>query len=143
MKVIKWQPHPEIKNELSVQGFRYESHALVIVFSVNKTIANCRMTFPSPLAFRCTDERYLNVCYNAHDFPGGQFHILRDSAYLAWFRHSSGCGTLSEKVVHYVIFTSDDCFDIISLEPPLVIWEPLDPNPRVVLSPPPWAKNGT
>lgn len=137
MKVFKWHPHAEIQRDLSVMGFRYEGQALVIVFRDPVSFAYCRMTFQSPLAFRCTDELNLCAYYNPRDFPGSQFHIVEDSVFLAWFRQSSGCETLSDKVVHYVILTWDDCFDIIAMEPPLVLWQPQ--NSRENLAPPPWS----
>ena len=50
------------------------------------------------------------------------FFIVDSSDYFEWFNHSSQGIHESEKVVHYAIYTPNDCLDILSAYPPKVEW---------------------
>jgi hypothetical protein len=137
MEVIEWKPHPERDFDLSPYSFRYEDRTLVLVFLAVGANTKCQMTFPSPMTFRYTDELYLYTYSDSFPFMN---NIAKGSAYIESFRESSGCETLDESVVHYAIFTWCDCFEIITMVPPQVTWEVLDPTMLDKHLPPPWAK---
>ncbi len=134
MEVMEWHPYPGAKNDLYAHGYRYENGTLVIIFRDHDVKGNLRITFPSPMAFRYTDELYQCAYNEVYRFG---FNIAKGSSYLDWFRQTSGCESLNENVVHYAISTCSDCFEVITMTPPQVKWEYLDPKQENNHSPPP------
>ncbi len=137
MHVAEWLPHPGFKDRFSPLAFRYEHHTLFLVLHDEHDTSKCLLIFPSPLAFRYTDETHVHSY--SQEFPF-MSNIAKDSAYLDWFREVSGCEALDENVVHYALFSWDDCYEIITMTPPQLIWESREPKPLDNQIRPPWAK---
>jgi hypothetical protein len=72
-----------------------------------------------PYAYRNIDESYRLTLWQSFATHGHAFWVARDSLWLREFHGDSGgvCETIN--LVHYAIYTDDDCVDVISSAPPI------------------------
>jgi hypothetical protein len=47
---------------------------------------------------------------------------VEDSCWIEWFRTEAAGAFDPVKVIHYAVFTPEDCIEIVSEFPPLVEW---------------------
>ena len=82
-----------------------------------------RMHFESAIGYRNVNESYrLNTWAELDMAQNPPLLVVENSSWLAWLRSEAGEVVDWEKVVHYVIFTSEDCLDIATEFPPSVEW---------------------
>jgi hypothetical protein len=55
-------------------------------------------------------------------FGKSTFLTVSNSEYLAWFHRISVNIRKNENVIHYAIYTPNDCVDVLSAYPPSVEW---------------------
>lgn len=83
-----------------------------------------KITFSSTISYRNTDESFLLKIWNDVDqnLLGKIFYTISDSEYIDFFNQMT-FGLYKEwKVVHYAIYTLQDCLDILSDQPPKIEW---------------------
>ncbi len=84
-----------------------------------------QITFDGQLLYRNIDEANLLAMEFSHEDkqPGGcTFYTIDNSEYLEWF-HWVSCNTNeNQEIIHYAIYTGNDCVDILSVSPPDVKW---------------------
>lgn len=84
-----------------------------------------RITFDPVLAYRGIDEGDL-ISYERLDeddqLGRWGFFIVGSSSYIEWFHRTSQGVHEEESIMHYAIYTPNDCLDILSSYPPEVEW---------------------
>jgi hypothetical protein len=122
----KWEPLSGLPEEMYLEGLHndYEGFRLLLK-SRGDQAKMLRITFDPVLAYRGIDEGDL-ISYQRFneddDLGRWAFFIVNSSDYLEWFNQSSQGIHEGEGVVHYAIYTPDDCLDILSAYPPDVEW---------------------
>ena len=84
-----------------------------------------RITFDSILLYRNIDEGdYLNdeVDYSQLETRKWSLFVIEKSSLLIWFQQVSQGIHDSQQVVHYAIYTPNECIDILSAYPPKAEW---------------------
>jgi hypothetical protein len=87
-----------------------------------------KLVFQDFLAYRSISESFrLKTWARAGDREGGSLMRVQNSMWVKWLQEESQ-GVLEEfEVVHYAIYTNDDCIDVVSRTPPLVVRSISDP----------------
>jgi len=80
-----------------------------------------RIAFDSALSYRNIDEGDLLITMS-EELGGWSLYIVTDSGFLQWFNHESQNIHKSDEIVHYSIYTPNDCLDVLSIFPPVVEW---------------------
>jgi hypothetical protein len=73
-----------------------------------------------PVAYRCMDEGVYPASWSKK-----MTHWLsqvENSEYLEWFHKESGGIREGQGLVHYAIYTLNDCIDVLDLQPPKIEW---------------------
>jgi hypothetical protein len=83
-----------------------------------------QVSFDSELAYRKTDEGDLLLTFQSVPKIGERSHVYesRDSEFLAWFHRESFGIHEKSTIRHYLFLTSNDCIEVIALEPPIARW---------------------
>lgn len=83
-----------------------------------------RIVFDSPLGYRNVGESYrLKTWEENESFEGhSSLLIVEGSDFLEWFHDKSYNMQTDLPIVHYAIFTPDDCIDVLSTNVPKVEW---------------------
>ncbi len=72
------------------------------------------------VAFRCMDEGVYPASWSKN-IPSF-ISIVENSEYIEWFNQESGGIRRYKGLVHYAIYTENECIDVIDLEPPKLKW---------------------
>lgn len=76
-----------------------------------------------PPLYRNIDESYLLELWNAFPGPKGEtFFVVEESHLLEEFHRQSSGAYREKALTHYAIYTGCDCIDVISFDPPEVVW---------------------
>lgn len=109
-----------------MEGLHYDCEGFrLLLKSVGDQARMLRITFDPVLVYRGIDEGDLIFyeCFDDYEKDGmWSFFIVRHSDYLDWFHHASQGMYEDRDVVHYAIYTSNECLDILSAYPPKVEW---------------------
>ncbi len=65
---------------------------------------------------------YWSFVYEEESLKRGNTFIVDNSDYLEWFHQTSQGICEGENLIHYGIYTENDCIDIISGAPPKAEW---------------------
>jgi hypothetical protein len=100
------------------EGFR------ILLRSNNFSDKVLRVTFSNHLSYRNTDESFLlNLWgYTDKEVLGKTFYLVSNSAYVDFFNESTENLYKEWNVIHYAIYTTSDCIDILSDQPPIIEW---------------------
>ena len=123
---IKWEPISELPDEIFIEGLHNDYEGFRILLKGSDDQARMlRITYDPVLAYRGVDEGDL-ISYKRFDEDSNLgrwgFFIVKSSDYLEWFLHLSQGIHENESIVHYAIYTPNDCLDILSAYPPEVEW---------------------
>jgi hypothetical protein len=122
----KWEPISELPNEMYLEGLHndYEGFRLLLK-GIGDQAKMLRVTFSPVLAYRGIDEGDL-ISYDRFDeddtLGRWGFFIVASSNYLEWFRQTSQGVRENEDIVHYAIYTPNDCLDILCAYSPKAEW---------------------
>lgn len=120
---VNWRPHSGIPWRLEVLGIQDENDGLVLVLADEATRRpSVKLSFEDFVAYRNVNESWRSRTWGAHDMRScSSLLIVEGSHWLEWLREESG-GVLSEiALTHYAIYTGDDCVDVASRRPPIVV----------------------
>lgn len=121
----KWEPLKSIPSPLylvgiydDVEGFR------VLLGSADNTGKVLRITFDPPIGYRNFNESYLLKKWEKESgWEGGSsLYTVENSEFILWLNDNSHNIYVDEKIVHYAIYTQEDCVDVLSTSPPKVEW---------------------
>lgn len=121
-----WQPAIDTPAELFFEELREDVDALYIFLKSNDDRRFC-LQFEAPVAYRSTDEsfrvrtwRTINEGVERNEGDRQTLLIVENSLWVAWLREESG-GVLDDaRLVHYAIFTDNDCIEVVTEFPPAV-----------------------
>ncbi len=122
----KWEPIQDIPGEIYLEGLYddYEGFRLLLKGG-DQFSKMMRIKFDSVLLYRNIDEGDL-LSYPRVDEPKNQkmwcLYVVFKSDLLQWFHDVSQNIYEEDKLVHYAIYTPNDCIDIISFFEPKVEW---------------------
>lgn len=119
-----WRPIDSIPSLLYCEGIHddYEGFRILLT-GENKTDSMLRLLFESPRSYRNTDEGDLLRTISSISHPeSATLFIVEKSSWIEWF-HEETYGIHKDKeLVHYAIFTPNDCIEVLSEFEPLVEW---------------------
>lgn len=122
----KWEPIPGLQDEMYMEGLYDDYEGFRILLKGSDDHARMlRITFDPPLVYRVIDEGDLLSYDRVNDYePSGQwaFFIVENSSYLEWFQHISQGIHDENAIVHYAIFTPNECIEVLSEYGPEVEW---------------------
>ena len=99
------------------EGFRI----LVRDYDKEAGIGILRISFGGrPVANRCMDEGVYPASWSKK-IPSF-LSTVENSEYLEWFHKESGGIREGQPLVHYAIYTVNECIDVLDIEPPKVEW---------------------
>ena len=104
-------------------GFNdYEGFRVLLTPDRMEHGAMLRLRF-APVAYRSSDESYrLRTWQGKSSLHGGTFSIVENSPFTAELRREAS-GILDDRqLVHHAIYTTTDCVDVVSSEPPVADW---------------------
>lgn len=120
----KWLPLDSIPSRLYCEGIHddYEGFR-IIVRGEGDDSSLLRISFDVALAYRNVDEGDLVQTIQLRPELGSfSLFVVENSSWVEWFE-SESCGLHSRKnIVHYAIYTSNDCIDVLSEFEPFVDW---------------------
>ncbi|MEH6474115.1 MAG: hypothetical protein V7727_00440 [Sneathiella sp.] len=123
-KYTAWDPIKGLLDTFYVESIHddYEGFRILLQGD-DKTTDVLRIKFDVALAYRKVDEgdRWKTVSSNP-ELQKSVFFIVENSNWIDWFCNES-CGIhSSDELIHYAIFTSNDCIDVLSAVEPSVEW---------------------
>ena len=118
----KWLPIDDLSGSLYLEGLYddYEGFRLLLK-GEGEQQKMLRIMFDPALAYRNTDESDL-LRTIGKGLGEWSLFTVEHSDYLAWFNKESHGIHESENIVHYAIYTPNDCLDVLSIYPPKVEW---------------------
>jgi len=79
-----------------------------------------RITFESVIAYQNVNETYRHRTWQRAKGRHPTLLVVENSSWLSWLKHESG-GILDDvQLVHYAIYTPEDCIDVASRSPPTI-----------------------
>lgn len=123
MNFEKWIPIDNLAGTLYLEAIHddYEGFRLLLKGGAEQDKV-LRITFDPALSYRNTDEGDLLKTINTQNFGGWSLYVVSNSDYLRWFSEESHGVHEGEDIIHYAIYTPNDCLDILSSYPPKVEW---------------------
>lgn len=122
MSFEKWIPVEGVPEKLYLEAMHDDYEGFRLLLKGYEDQRMLRITFDPALSYRNTDEGDLLKTINQQDLSGWSLYTVSDSDYLAWFTEESHGIHESDDVVHYAIYTPNDCLDVLSAFPPRVEW---------------------
>lgn len=120
----KWEPMSCLPNEMYLEGLHddYEGFRLLLKGSGDKGKI-LRIAFDPSLVYRNIDEGdFLKMANDGEGLMKWCLFTVENSTYEKWFHEQSYNIRESENIVHYAIYTPNDCIDVLSAYPPKVEW---------------------
>ena len=114
-----------IENKMYVEQLKDNYDGKAIYLKGDKDDSKVlKISFEDILSYRNTNESYMLKIWN--DTPneklGKVFYKIDKSSYIDFFNEMS-CGIYKNwNIVHYGIYTSEDCIDILSVTKPKIEW---------------------
>lgn len=123
MTFKKWNPIQKDEGVLFVEAVYDDYEGFRVLLKGNDLESRVmRISFDCVLSYRNTDEGDLLKTISEHDFKGWSLYVSINSEYLKWFHQESANTHGGSSVVHYAIYTPNDCLDVLSEYPPKVEW---------------------
>lgn len=130
----KWNPFQGTPDSIYLKSLRCDYYGLTIILDCFEDRSkSIEIFFDAYLSYRSIDEGDLlvvdeedlavqNLKNNKKNRGTGGLLIIDYSSYLEWFDFVSQGIHDDENIIHYGIYTCDDCIDILSAYPPSVKW---------------------
>lgn len=123
-KYVPWPQDEDMPARLEIASLRDDEEGLTVDLaneSSRELIA--RVRFVDFVAYRNINESFRHRTWRATDGAATGMTVVEGSSWLQWLRAESDGVLDEENLVHYAIYTGDDCLDVASRTPPVV--EPL------------------
>ena len=119
----RWQPHRKLNSQPIVERIFDDDTGLnVLLKLVDERESQLLLRFESSVAYRNINESYRLRTWNrinSERWDGGCY-ILENSKFVAWLKKEAG-GILDDiSLIHYCIFTDEDCIDVVTEFQPVV-----------------------
>lgn len=120
----KWTPLEDLPELLYCEGLHddYEGFR-ILLRGEDVSSSMLRLVFDMPLAYRNLDEGSLLRTLSRVDFKGKwSLFTVKSSTWLEWFHEESNNLYSHDAVIHYAIFTPNDCIDVLTITEPVIEW---------------------
>ncbi len=122
MKEIKrkWEPIANLTHNYGVEYLLDNKNGLEILLFDRWTEDILKVTFEGHLLYRnINDSYYLNgpdfLPDNEESEEPWEFYIIENSEFKKWFKMQDAANLCDPKeIIHYAIYTTDDCIDVLS-----------------------------
>lgn len=119
-----WVPNIGIQKNLDVEALYddYEGFR-ILLRGEDRTQPMLRIKFDAHLAYRNADEgdRWRTISEVA-ELKQSSLFIVENSSWAQWFcEECSGVRKQSE-MIHYAIYATNDCIDVLAADDPIVEW---------------------
>lgn len=118
-------PIIESNNTFEVEAIHDDYEGFRILLRENQKMHRVlKITFNSKISYRNTDESFLLNVWSStdKDILGKIFYTISNSKYLDFFNQMTEGLYNTWDITHYAIYTTSDCIDILSDQPPIVEW---------------------
>jgi hypothetical protein len=118
---VRWNPFGELVSRVFVEGLSEvgDENLSVLLRSPDDPSGRLSLSWPQrPHAYRSVDESYRLALWQTFSPGGHAFWHSRDSLWLREFHRDSLGIYVDVDLVHFAIYTDDDCIDVISALPP-------------------------
>lgn len=122
IKFEKWRPIDLLSESMHLEELHDSNKGFWFLLkeeSGNKK--TLKITFDLVLLYRKIDEGDFLMTIDK-SVTGWTFFTAKNSDLLSWFNYQSQDIHHNENIIHYAIYTPDDCLDILSAYPPKVEW---------------------
>ena len=101
----------------------YEGKAIYLKGEQNNSKI-LKISFEEILSYRNTDESYMLKIWNdnPNENLGRIFYRIDNSSYIDFFNEMTFGLYKNWKIVHYAIYTTKDCIDILTVSSPKIEW---------------------
>lgn len=120
-----WKPIENLPNPMYVEAIYDDYDGFRILLKGESVISKMlRVTFQDSLSYRNTDESYLLKIWNSTEKAklGKIFYLVENSSYVDFFNEMTENIYSDWDIKHYAIYTTSDCIDVISANPPIIEW---------------------
>jgi hypothetical protein len=120
----KWEPLTEIPDRIFLEALHddFEGFRLLLK-GVGINDRMLRISFKTTLMYRNIDEGdIVQVLNDSEGFSEGCLYTLEESDLIDFFHKQNYGSYSSSKIIHYAIYTPNDCIEVLSEFPPKVEW---------------------
>jgi len=119
----EWTPIDGCRQQFFCEGIHDDYNGLQIILKgTNNSSPMLKITFDAPLAYQNTDEGNRLRTLNQHHFSSTPFYIVKNSSWCEWFVEESCRIYDPNEIVHYAVYSLNDCIDILSKFKPTAEW---------------------
>jgi len=119
---IIWKPVSDQSEELFIDSVSVNGNGVEILMSTGASAENqLRIEFDYCPSIRIHTEHVYNRTGSMKAWAQSNFWIVEDSDHRRWLRESSG-GVYDQDFTNYLIFTAEECVDLLHSGEPLVEW---------------------
>jgi hypothetical protein len=119
-----WQPIEGIPDPVYCEALHDDYEYLrILLRGADPKSRMLRIRFESVVAYRNINESYRIrtwSCLRGQTIP--PLLTVENSSWIAWLKEESGGVLEHERLIHYAIFTPEDCIDVVAALPPEVEW---------------------
>lgn len=117
MTIQEWYSLSEVKEHFNLEELHDDNKGFKLLLRGESSQRVLSINFESVLSYRRIDEGDLLKSYQ--QITEG-FHKIESSSYLSWFHEESYDSWKDKNVIHYAVYTPNDCVDILSIHPPRI-----------------------
>lgn len=123
-RYVPWTPVRGVPERLHCEAIHDDVEGLrILLRGDDPSGPTLRLYFESVIGYRNVNESYRLKTWSELDMAQNPpLLVVENSSWLAWLKSEAGEVVDWEKVVHYAIFTSEDCFDVATEFFPSVEW---------------------
>jgi len=119
-----WKPQGNVYDNLYVNSIEDAKEGLTIILEQENPNDSCiKIRFNSYFSYRNTNESFLLDKWHYYDrnlLSQSCLFVVENSDYISWIKKSALSIHDDLKVIHYAIFTDEDCLEILTNEEPSV-----------------------
>ena len=118
-----WRPIPDVPDRLYLQSMHDDGDDLTILLRVESSQSVLRLVYEAPIGYRSINETYRLRTWDMADMRAlPSLLIIDNSKWIKWLIEEA-VGILDDRaLVHYAIYTPDDCIDVVADIAPTVEW---------------------
>jgi len=122
-----WKPIDSVEpvSKFLVDGLHDDAEGFrILLRAEDPTQDLLRIKFENHLSYRNTDESYLLSVWDSieKNLLGTQFFLVEQSSYIEFLHQMTGNIYEDLELIHYAIYTTSDCIDVITQQSPYVSW---------------------
>lgn len=123
-KIINWNPVDNLSRSVFVENIVDNYEGLrILLKGKGQNDKVLELFFSEKILYRNTNESYfLRTIDNTGNDRSSPLAIVENSFLIKWLHEESYGVYKDEKISHYLIFSGNDCIDVLTCTPPQVRW---------------------